>query len=403
MSLEAMDRGVVAWARCGVMGGLLLAAPTGVAWAQEVTFEGAAQNAGQSGTLRVPATGSFAMPAVTGGYMTVSVAVSDLNREVALVTWAGSGSMQSMTRLSKRIDSSAKPGSCRAELWGLANPQPGLGSVTVTLIASAAPSAVAGGLMAFSQVGATSTDGPCCAAVSNDGSGTSVISKTLVGTSRGDMLVDAVCSVWQGSDPGPAVPDLAENAGLVARMSEAVRASRFYGFAATSPGADRARPAIGSQSMRWLQGGSHDWSLTAVILQPLLPAIPPDAGALPTRDARAPSADTLSLVGDTSSPDSAPALEADAAVTPRDAGAEAPGPGPPDSAVQAVGPDAEGGGASLAEDGPVTAPHETTREVQLSVGCACGVGQGAPGGGVLLVLAALALARVRARRARERS
>jgi hypothetical protein len=333
----------------------------GPARAADVIFVGASQNSVSGArTLRIPATGELLDFVALGsppGYLTVGVAISDDSHRVATVAWVeGEPAVQSIAlgMQSARVTNNVTSPACRSELWGLAHPRPGAGHVVVTVepLAGNPPApALAGSIAAFTNVGSTSIGGPCCADSTNDGSGTTTINKTMFGTSRGDALVNTVCTNWNGG-PAPGTPgaDPALDPEMVPRTFLAVTSPNLQHFLGTSPGADVERPATSYRHLRWLQSGSRVWSLAGLVLiagDP--PAAPLDAGTPPSPDARAPAADTASAPApDTSAPT---------------------GPTIPRIDVDA------GAAAGL-------------RELAWKVGCACelGSGRGGPGASAALVL-----------------
>jgi hypothetical protein len=349
------------------------------ALAQQVTFEGATWNlVGRATTLRVPATGTFTVRPVSGAYLAVGVGMSGVDYTVESVTWNGVGGSQRLAVVSSRTADYGGPG-CRAEMWGLAGPAAGDGFATVVVSSfSAAPSpALGASLMEFGNVGDTSTDGPCCMFISNSGSADTTVTKTFDGTSRGDLLVDSLCITWSSADPGTPVPSLADNPVLVTRVVQSTR--NLYILAGTSPGAAVDPPMTSYRHMRYVEGGTRDWALTGVILQPAaapVDAAPPDAPA----PADAPR-----------TPDAAPAdPPPDAPITPDAALDRAADVRPADAAPDPI--DATG---ALSGDGALV------RRRELRVGCACQLGARPPGPIPLLIPIGLALGiRGRSRAAR---
>jgi hypothetical protein len=366
----------------------------------DVGFMGSASNrAAGTRTLRIPASGTITTDASGAGYVTVGVALSDVNYQVTRMALFldGPGGQVALVpaRQNFRNATNTIP-FCRSELWGAVVVK-GATSAFVTVDvepmagAPAAPD-LAGSMVSFSNVGGTSINPPCCANSANDGSGGSTISKTMVGNSRGDALFNSVCVSWTGTTPGTPTPDPAEDPEMVPRTF--VTLGRLQHFSGTSPGANVAPPATSARSLRWLQSGSRTWGLVGLILFATASSTVPDAGApvdmgAPPVDMGAPPVDLsppldmspdLRPVDSTSPPPdmtgadvtpAAPDTRGD--VIPAD-----PIPEPPDTAARV--PDAA---AADPDSGVVTTPPFDWR-----VGCACDLGH-APGGGapaLLLVL-----------------
>jgi hypothetical protein len=328
----------------------------------------------------------------SGAYVTVGVALSSVNHRVLTVTWFdGPGPFGvGLTRHTLReVDVAGVP--CRSEMWGAHVPSPASGYVVVTVEADEgsppAPS-LAGSLFAFSNVASTSIGGPCCADSSNAGSGTSTINKTMFGTSRGDTLVNSVCTAWTGTAPGRPTPDPDNDPEMVPLTFDTMTSPNLQHFAGRSPGADVARPATSSRHLRWLQSGSRVWAIVGLVLFATEASTPPpDAGspppdsAVPESDA-APAVDSAVIVED--GPGETAALPDTAAPTadtapPLDTAAPPPDAAPlPDTApprVTDAGPipisEADGGGPLVD---------------RLRVGCACDVGTAGGGGGAPAVV-----------------
>jgi hypothetical protein len=264
--------------------------------AADITFQAQATNQGLSTTtLRVPATGgTFFVPNVPGGYLTVSVAISGLDHQVSAVRWSltGSPTPQSFTRQSSR-DSNTFVGTvdCRSEIWGLAAPALGAGSVTIDVAAVNPPAAdptLFATLIAYAHVAGTSVGGTCCANVTSDGSGTSTVTRTLPGLSHGDFLVDSVCEVWPQGDPAPGTPtsDVGANSELVTRGTTMAASPNLYAMVQTSGTSNIPAATKGSKTLQWSQSGTREWALSSLILLGQAPA-PTDAGPAVGGDAAA--------------------------------------------------------------------------------------------------------------------
>jgi hypothetical protein len=344
-------------------------------------------------TLRLPRTGSFTMDNVADGYLIVGVAITGDTHRITQVTWTGPGPTQAFHFESSKT--SVTPDPCRTELWGLADPTAGPGFVTVTvqpLSGSPPAPSLAGAIISFSNVASTSTNGPCCANASNSDTGTSTISKTMFETSRGDVLVNSVCTQWTGAAPGTPGPDPARDPEMVPRTFQTIGAANLQHFTGTSPGADVERPATSYRHLRWLQSGSRTWAIAGLAMHATAAiAVPPADAAPRTPDAPAPA------------PDAAPSAP-DAATPPPDAGTAPPDLDPADgqAAVPADGArppppirdgEADPPAAPDAEASPVQ------RQVSFQVGCACQVGAPARGGGFAFAFLVLLL-RPRRRRGR---
>jgi hypothetical protein len=292
---------------------------------------------------------------------------------------------------------------CRAEVWGLQAPGDGPGFVTVTLAATQGPApapAVAATVVAYSNVASTSTDGACCANVTNDGTEMSTISKTIVASHRGDHLVDSVCVAWSGAEPGAATVDTASNPFLVARSVQRLVAPNLHALVATSLGANVDPPAMSGRSMRWLQSGSRFWALSGLILVATPTTALPDAAA--DGSASDAGAGDLGTAEDAALDAAGPAEEAGA--LPDGPVAEAgPDQGPPPDGNPGSGSDggvdagtaADAGDAALADAGQDGT--SAGRRVRLAVGCACRMGAARRPGGLAVVLPVLLALRARRR------
>jgi MYXO-CTERM domain-containing protein len=352
------------------------------------------QNAAQgTRTLRLPRTGSFTMDKVADGYLIVGVAMTGDNHAVSAVTWSGAGPTQAFHVETHKIAATSLP--CRTELWGLADPAPGAGFVTVTVqpVSGSPPApALAGAIISFSNVASTSTNGPCCVNATNSGDGNSTINKTMFETSRGDALVHSVCTQWSGGTaPGMPGPDPANDPEMVPRTFQMIGAASLQHFTGTSPGADVDRPATSYRHLRWLQSGSRTWAIAGLAMQATATI------AVPPPDAAAPAPDAAPAV------DAAPAAP-DAATLPPDLGpTDVDPPGdpaidPPDAATPTVAPDGEADPQPAAPDAEI-APVQ--RQISLQVGCACDVGSAPAGGGLGLLLVLAPLLRRRPQAPRE--
>jgi MYXO-CTERM domain-containing protein len=371
-----------------------------------VTVEGVAQAASRAtATLRVPATGTFDMPPVADGYLTVSVGMAGKDHAVTTVAWSssfsGTSAVQGLTRQSSRVSTPTHDPGCRAELWGLTRPARGPGFLTVTIAPNAGiqgTTSVTAAAIVYANVRATSVGGLCCAEVSNGGSGVTAVNKTIHDTSRGDMVVDSVCAAWIGAAPGAPYPDNALNPVLTARAVQSPPGSNLYGFAGTAVGADVELPATSYRHMRWLQSGSRDWIITGLILRPTDAALTADAGAPPAPDASPrtdlsgppdlgapidvgsvpPPPDAAALLADTATREGPPVTET------ADAGAVAPTP-------------LDARGSLPLIDDPDGAAGSGVHHVDLQIGCGCRVGGSPAPGGLCLVVAGLAAAALRRR------
>jgi MYXO-CTERM domain-containing protein len=376
---------------------VLAAAP---ARAADITFVTSAQTtAASTRTMRIPRTGTFSMPALASGYLIVAVGIDIIDYQVDAVTWESTSPRGTTAQAlhATTVKSVSDPETCRTELWALAKPLAGEGFVTVTVksaTSSPMPS-LAGSILAFANVGSTSTNGPCCAGATNSGSGTSTINKTMLDTSRGDALVNAVCTSWnQGMVPGMPGPDPANDPEMVPRTLQSI--SNMQHFTGTSPGGDADAPATGYRHLRWLQTGSRSWAIAGLSLHAASATPPPpDAAASPPDSAIPPS--------DAAAPREAAATPADTAMPSAPDGGT-PFPETPSSADagSTARPDVKSGPPLLpspdVEAGPLHPEPDADRgqrQVSLQVGCACRTG--APGGGGGLALALLALLLVRRR------
>jgi hypothetical protein len=378
--------------------GLILSA--GRAGAADVTVLRSADNATAGRTLRIPRTGTFTMDPTSAGYLVLATAESDIRLSVGTATWtstAPGAQPQALAILTSRPGDDGTV-NCRSELWGLARPAEGPGFVTVTLKVMSGnppPPALAGTVISFGNVASTGIGGPCCAVVSNDGSGTTTISKTVDGTSRGDALLNTVCTSWSGATPGTPSADPANDPEMMPRGFIVTGSPNLQHFIGTSPGGEADRPATKYRHLRWLQSGDRVWALTALQLfataaapPDAAPPPPPDAGASPPRDTGVPPP-----------PDAAQAA-VDAAPAP-DQSSTPPEPSVRlDGNLSAVpGPDAR---APLADEPPDAALPEAggPHVIDLRVGCACTAGATDRGGHALwaLLLPALLLRRRAGRR-----
>jgi hypothetical protein len=392
--------------------GLLL--PAWRANAADVAVLDVAQNTVmQSRTLRIPRSGAFNMDPAANGYLAVAVGISDTQHNVEAATWTstrpGAGPPQALAQKSGRHGEDGSDG-CRTEIWGLADPAAGPGYVTlmVNTTSGAAPS-LAGSVITFANVASTSTDGPCCFNASNDGAGTTPATKTMFGTSRGDALVNSVCTAWSGAAPGTPAADPDGAPEMVPRSFQVMTTPNLQHFSGTSPGGDVERPATKYRHLRWVQSGTRAWALAGLELLATTtttaapyagPPPPPDAGAPPPRDAgAAPPPDAAVLVP----PDAR--APADAASAPDQMVFSPPEPTVRlDGNLSALpGPDAGGSILPDPEDPDTGIEGDTTsgpHAVDLQVGCACRMGATAPDGGALCGALLIALALLRRRSVR---
>jgi hypothetical protein len=382
---QGLPRGRVALA--AALGACLWAPP---ALAANIVTLAWTQNTAQSSlTLRLPRTGSFTMDEVTAGYLIVASAVTGDAHLIDSATWTstlpGAGPPQAFHLESAR--QVEDPTTCRSELWGLAEPVAGPGFATVTVRVSSAGSnpptpSLAATLISFSNVASTEVNGPCCANAANSGVDSSTISKTMSNTSRGDALVNTVCTRWTGTPPGMPAPDPDNDPEMVPRTFQALSSQSMQHFTGTSPGADIERPGTSYRHLRWLQSGSRSWAIAGLVLHATTtaPQAPDAAGPTPPDAAPAPMLDAAPTL------DSAPTLTDGATGSTASPDATSPGP------MQR--PD----GGAAPEPPALDALGAEQRQISLQVGCACGLGRG-PGGGGLGLLLLLPL--LRRRRARE--
>jgi len=256
-------------------------------------------------------------------------------------------------------------------------------------------------------VASTSTNGPCCANSANSNSGTTTITKTMFETSRGDALVNAVCTTWTGAAPGTPTNDPFGAPEMVPRTFQSLSNRNLQHFLATSPGADVLRPATSHRHLRWSQAGSRVWALVGLVLlatdgpAPASDAGPPDTnpdmGTAPI-DTGAPGPIDMTgpMDGGPPAPDvgggeTAPVPEGDAG---RD-GTQTGGPGGnPDGAAPSDGKLPDGAAPGTDAEGRTI----TSEDLAWRVGCACDVGAGHNGGVPAVVVLFLALLGRRAAR-----
>jgi hypothetical protein len=388
----------------------LLAAllPAG-ARAADVVVLGTAQSvAEETRTLRIPRTGTFDMAFTNAGYLTVGLAISDIANDLITATWTSTrpgAEPQALEMRSSRHGDGANV-TCRTQVLGLAGPAAGPGFVTITVRPSAGtapPPSLAGTLIAFGNVASTSTGGPCCMAAANDGQGTTTITKTMFDTSRGDALVNSVCTTWTGAAPGMPRPDPDGAPEMVARSFLVTATPRMQHFTGTSPGGEADRPATKYRHLRWAQSGDRVWALAGLMLfatdtlppppdassppPDATPPLPPDAAPTPPRDAAPPPADvTPPPIDVTAPPLPEPSIRLDGGLI------AAPEP----DAGTAPEPVEEGGDAGdpLPADATINGPYE----IDLRVGCACELSSPARAGGPLSVLVIALTLLLRSRR-----
>jgi MYXO-CTERM domain-containing protein len=208
-------------------------------------------------------------------------------------------------------------------------------------------------------------------------------------TSRGDALVNSVCTQWTGAAPGTPGPDPARDPEMVPRTFQAIGAANLQHFTGTSPGADVDRPATSYRHLRWLQSGSRTWAIAGLAMHATAAiAVPPADAAPPALDAPAPAPDAAPPTPDAATPPSDAGTALPDLDSPADGQAAVPADGarpPPPSRDGEADPQAAPG----AEAGPVQ------RQVSLQVGCACDVGADPAGGAVILLVSLVPLLRRR--------
>jgi hypothetical protein len=392
--------------------GILLAGRAGRA--ADIAVLDSDSNAVASGrTLRLPATGEIALDKSGNGYVTVGLALSDVDNEgfdLILVMNNGNVATSATLVMTRRTLRAVSLGglSCRSELWA-GTPVTGATSahvdVKVRPIAGNPPApSVSGTIVSFSNVASSSIGGPCCVDSANSGEGMSTISKTMTGTSRGDALFNSVCTKWPaGVAPTLPAPDPVNDPEMVPR-SLLSTAGGMQHFAGTSPGADVLRPAVSHRTLRWLQSGSRVWGLTGLMLLATDTPNVPDAGT-PGPDMAPPLADA----GPAAPPDTSP--PADVAVPPDVARVDTPSSpvdARPDSNTDTViSPPPDALGVSDAASPPPDArlpDADADADASASagpfawrVGCACELGspRGAPAGAPAVILALLVLLALR--------
>ncbi|HXU82914.1 MAG TPA: MYXO-CTERM sorting domain-containing protein, partial [Polyangia bacterium] len=241
---------------------------------------------------------------------------------------------------------------------------------------------LAAAIFAFANVAGTWTNGPCCVNVANSGTGTDTINKTVAGTSRGDALINSVCTGWKGTAPGTPGPDPNNDPEMVPRTFQTVASAGLQHFTGTSPGPLVERPMTSYRHLRWLQSGSRSWTIVGLGLlattdapDAAAPPPMPDAAAPPAPDAAATAPDTTAPpppdAGAPLPPDITPAPALDAAAPPADLA-----PAPPAAR--------DGGAEPDLESEPDADPGQ--RQIALQVGCACRLGSAPPGSALPLVL-----------------
>jgi hypothetical protein len=388
--------------------GILLAGRPGRA--ADIAVLDWASNAVAAGrTLRLPATGELALDKSGNGFVTVGLALSDVENEgfdLILVMNNGNVATSATLVMTRRTLRAVNLGglSCRSELWA-GTPVTGATSahvdVKVRPIAGNPPSpSVSGTIVSFSNVASSSIGGPCCVDSANSGEGMSTISKTMTGTSRGDALFNSVCTKWPaGVPPTLPTPDPVNDPEMVPR-SLLSTVGVMQHFTGTSPGADVLRPAVSHRTLRWLQSGSRVWGLTGLMLLATDAPNVPDAGppgpdmAPPLPEAGPAGPPDTSRPADVARPPDA--VRVDTPASPIDA--------QPDSSPDTViSPPPDALGVSDAASPPPDArlpnadASASAGPFAWRVGCACELGspRGVPPGAPLVIVAALALLALR--------
>jgi MYXO-CTERM domain-containing protein len=254
--------------------------------------------------------------------------------------------------------------SCRTELWRIVDPPSGNGQVAVSLSAT---TAMGMGMVSYTGVDQDSPIGGLTSAA-----GTTSPARVSVSAGSARPIVGVAC--LGGAWPMLMGPD------ALAASGE----TNLWDFTETNVvglGNHQELPAAGSTSISWniIFPDPFSWGAIGVSITPAAPAPPPaDAGPDLAPDVRVP--EDLFVPADLAPP------EPDAAEVVIDPAADASDPLPDLPAA----PDTEGAPADARSAGEPDA-DDTTRDVNLRIGCACRVGGGERGGSFLLALALLAL------------